>query len=417
MEIELDVPFVQGLCDRFAAEFGNVVSVMGAGGVILASSMKERIGATHEIAARIMSGAVDEVVVTKAEARRSKAMRPGCNTALDFGGKRIANLGVAGEPDQARKFAHIIKFCILSLMEAHQAEVERQKSTGAERRRAIAEIADSFNATVQSVVPAVKGTAHDVTGTADQLLSAVSAACAEAREVTAAAEDSRAYAAGVTETASQLSGSIHEVNARAADLNRMVTEARARAEHTNASITALAGAADQIGKVVGLIRVIAKQTNLLALNATIEAARAGEAGKGFAVVAGEVNALAKRTAEATEEIARLVTTIQEEVSVAVEDIGSIAEVIADVDQVSAAVAAAMTEQGAATEEIARAVRRVAEGTGAVCGGMERLNHTNATVETSLGGVQTSSHRLEDLSRQLADALDRFTLNLTVHQDA
>ena len=55
------------------------------------------------------------------------------------------------------------------------------------------------------------------------------------------------------------------------------------AELVNDSATqvkSLASQAENITKVLGVIRAIAEQTNLLALNAAIEAARAGEHGRG-----------------------------------------------------------------------------------------------------------------------------------------
>jgi methyl-accepting chemotaxis protein len=70
--------------------------------------------------------------------------------------------------------------------------------------------------------------------------------------------------------------------------------------------------AQEIGKVITSIREISENTNLLALNAAIEAARAGEQGRGFAVVTGEVRRLAEHTRTATEEIAGMVTSIQQE---------------------------------------------------------------------------------------------------------
>lgn len=74
----------------------------------------------------------------------------------------------------------------------------------------------------------------------------------------------------------------------------------------------------EIGQIVTLISSIAIQTNLLALNAAIEAARAGAQGRGFALVAEEVRRLAEQSQSAAEQIAKLVSEMQNETHNAVD---------------------------------------------------------------------------------------------------
>jgi methyl-accepting chemotaxis protein len=414
-EPELDVPFAQGLCDRFAAEFGLTVSVMGEGGIIVASSARERIGRRHEVAARVMAGETDEMVVTRWQAMRSKAMRPGCNIALDFRGKRVANLGVAGSPAQARKFAHLIRFCILSLMEAHAMVAERQAAAEEERTRALRELADNFRDTLQAVVPQVAQVALGVQDSAGTLMRATDAAGSEIRSVADVWASASGSVNAVAVAAEELSGSIREVTRRTEGLGAFVVEAKTRAQSSSTAIAALAQSMGRIGEIVDLIRGVARQTNLLALNATIEAARAGEAGKGFAVVAAEVNSLARRTAAATEEISGYIQAIRGQTEATVADIGDLGHAIGNLDEVAATVAAAMTQQGAATSKISGSVHTAADATTAISQRMHRLAAETTALETALGGVRDNTDKLSGLSQAVDQALDQFMRHLARQQ--
>ncbi len=72
----------------------------------------------------------------------------------------------------------------------------------------------------------------------------------------------------------------------------------------------LGESSQKIFTVVNLIKNFAEQTNVLALNASLEAARAGEEGRGFAIVAEEIRELAQQSAKATNDIEKLISSIQ-----------------------------------------------------------------------------------------------------------
>jgi len=81
---------------------------------------------------------------------------------------------------------------------------------------------------------------------------------------------------------------------------------------SSSTIHSLCESTEKIGEIAEVISGITDQTNLLALNAAIEAARAGEFGRGFSVVADEVRKLAERTSNATHEINKMISAVQEQ---------------------------------------------------------------------------------------------------------
>lgn len=131
-----------------------------------------------------------------------------------------------------------------------------------------------------------------------------------------------------------LFGSITELLSDTANANK---EINADIQSVEKSIVHLKTVTEGINNFVNLIQGISEQTNLLALNAAIEAARAGEQGRGFAVVADEVRALAKRSADATSEIAILIDEINGQMNTIVEGIGHASEKCENVSQNSSTV--------------------------------------------------------------------------------
>ncbi|EPM59420.1 methyl-accepting chemotaxis protein [Pseudomonas syringae pv. actinidiae ICMP 19073] len=161
-----------------------------------------------------------------------------------------------------------------------------------------------------------------ITESADRTLqqqnSEIEQAATAVNEMSAAVEEVARNATSTSEAARQSSLSADLGNQRVAETLAAMQKLTGLVEGSSGQVTALAGQAQDISKVLSVIRGIAEQTNLLALNAAIEAARAGEQGRGFAVVADEVRALAHRTQTSTQEIEQMISAIQAGSSATVE---------------------------------------------------------------------------------------------------
>lgn len=153
----------------------------------------------------------------------------------------------------------------------------------------------------------------------------------------------------------------------------------------------IAHSTQRIGTITTLINDIAFQTNILALNAAV----AGEQGKGFAVVAGEVRHLASRSANAANDIRKLIDASATKVQSGSEQVHAAGrtmdDIVAQVQNVTLLIARISQSTQEQTDGLSSLTRAVDE--------LNRITQKNAAlVEESAqvsAMVKHRASRLED----------------------
>jgi len=170
-------------------------------------------------------------------------------------------------------------------------------------------------------------------------------------------------------TMNQMAASVQSNSETAAEVDKLSMEASTAASEGGEAMQTvvktmddIADSTQRIGSITSLINDIAFQTNILALNAAVEAARAGEQGKGFAVVAGEVRHLANRSANAANDIRKLIdasaSKVQsgaDQVHAAGRTMDDIVEQVKNVTRLIAQISHSTSEQATGLSELTRAV--------------------------------------------------------------
>ncbi|MBC2661922.1 methyl-accepting chemotaxis protein [Novosphingobium flavum] len=233
-----------------------------------------------------------------------------------------------------------------------------------------------------------------------------------ANEIRIAADDlatrTEAQAASVdrtTQTIAALVDSARNTAERADEARESLAQSQERAVEGHAVVTRAVAtmglieqSAGEIGQIVSMIDGIAFQTNLLALNAGVEAARAGESGKGFAVVATEVRALAQRSADAAQDIKRLIEASNTHVSQGV-------ELVTETGKVLESMLDEVTRIASIVSEITERVKHNAGDLGGISDafrGIDRTTQQNAAmVEQSNAALRSLVAEADSLMAEMA----------------
>lgn len=275
------------------------------------------------------------------------------------------------------KTANQLTDSVDSSIKTMAAAVEQSSANINEVSRASAKVGQNIQS-VQSSAEDVSNRMQNIAESAQEMSSSVNTVAAAIEE---------------------MSSSLNEVSRNAAKAAKVASVAENTANTTNETVNVLGTSAREIENVLGVIKDIASQTNLLALNATIEAASAGEAGKGFAVVANEVKALAKLSAEATEDIRLRIEKMQSNTNAAVDAIEQILSIISEINQINTTIASAVAEQTATVNEISRSVSGAAHAAKQVTLNVQQAAETSTSVSAQ---VNEASHSITLITTNISE---------------
>lgn len=321
-----------------------------------------------------------------------------------------------------------LELAVVGLMEALEPASEGDLTVRAQLTEGdVGIIADLFNAIIENL----KDIALQVKDSAGQVSSSLIQNEGSVRKIAEEAISEAEQIQAALASVEQMSSSIQEVAANAEKTATISNDAFMSAKEgntvmdqtvdsiqglrttigdTSKKIKRLGESAQQISQVVALIDQIALKTNLLAINASVEAARAGELGQGFTAVAEQVGALAEQSAKATQEIAQLITGIQQETQEVVAAMETGTSQVVDSTRLVEATKVSLGAVLSKSQEIDLLMKSISVAT------ISQAESSQAVTKVMMLNSQTSQERSKS-SSQVAQAIQSTTEILGQLQDS
>ena len=235
----------------------------------------------------------------------------------------------------------------------------------------------------------ISQSAEMVASSSGQVASSSNSLSQGATEQASAVQELSATINGISENAKQTAAAAEEAGQFVNEVLAKLGVSVDYVSELNLAMKRISNSSEEIGKIINTIEDIAFQTNILALNAAVEAARAGSAGKGFAVVADEVRRLASMSDEAAKATKDLIE-------------GSIMAV-ADGEKVVVKVTDSLTQTntiaGNVTEKMDIVVTAVESQTTAISQVTEGIDQISAVVQVTSATSEESAATSQELSEQ------------------